>query len=286
MTIAERQKPAAGELYLDHVAHFVPDLGAAGRLAEALGFSVTPVSAHRDQNGPAGTSNRCLMLEQGYVEILAPTFDGERSATMTPNAQRVRERMKAFVGVHLACLGTPDAAAEHVRLAAHGFEPEPLVRLERNVDAQTSVRFNVVYVPSEKMPEGRIQYVQQLTPEHLWQQRYVNPFRLTGVYVVAEDVVQTAARWGRYAGVMPRRDGERVVLDCTRGSIFIATRKHLSGLLGDAPPAPALAGYSLACRHPEALAARCAANGLEVRRNENSYSTLLPPALGGAWLFG
>ncbi|HYT48488.1 MAG TPA: VOC family protein, partial [Burkholderiales bacterium] len=184
MTIAERQKPAAGELYLDHVAHFVPDLDAAGRLAEALGFSVTPVSAHRDQNGPAGTSNRCLMFEQGYVEILAPTLD-------TPNARRVRERMKSFVGVHLACFGTPDAEAEHRRLAAHGFEPEPLVRLERNVDARTTVRFNVVHLPPAKMPEGRMQYVQQLTPEHLWQPRHVNPFRLTGVYVVAEDPVQT-----------------------------------------------------------------------------------------------
>jgi hypothetical protein len=279
MTIAERQKPAAGELYLDHVAHFVPDLGAAGRLAEALGFSVTPVSAHRDQNGPAGTSNRCLVFEQGYVEILAPTLD-------MPNARRVRERVQSFVGVHLACLGTPDAAAEHGRLAAHGFEPKPLVRLQRNVDEQTIVRFNVVYVPPAKMPEGRIQYVEQLTPENLWQQRYVNPLRLTGVYVVSDDPVQTAARWGRFAGLMPRRDGKLVVLDCARGSIFISTRKYLSALLGDAPPAPALAGYSLACRDAEALAARCAANGLEVRRREDFHSVLLPPALGGAWLFG
>lgn len=279
MTIAERQQPPAGELYLDHVAHFVPDLGAAGRLAEALGFSVTPVSAHRDQSGPAGTSNRCLMLEQGYVEILAPTLD-------TPNARRVREQMKSFVGVHLACLGTPDAAAEHARLAAHGFEPEPLVRLERNVDEQTTVRFNVVYVPPAKMPEGRVQYVQQLTPEHLWQPRYVNPFRLTGVYVVAEDPVQAAARWGRFAGLMPRREGAVVCLDTARGKVNIGTREVMSNLLGDAPPAPALAGYSLACRHAEALAARCAANGLEVRRDESSYSVLLPRALGGAWRFG
>src|SRR5712692_5007889 len=283
MTIAERQKPAAGELYLDHVAHFVPDLGAAGRLAEALGFSVTPVSAHRDQNGPAGTSNRCLMFEQGYVEILAPSSENELS---TPNARRVRERMNAFVGVHLVCLGTPDAAAEHARLAAHGFEPEPLVRLERNVDAQTTERFNVVHVPPAKMPEGRIQYVEQLTPENLWQQRYVNPFRLTGVYVVSDDPVQAAARWGRFAGLMPRREGAVVCLDTARGRVNIGTREAISNLLGDAPPAPALAGYSLACRHPEDLAARCAANGLEVRRNGNSYSTLLPPALGGAWLFG
>jgi len=279
MTIAERQKPAAGELYLDHVAHFVPDLGAAGRLLEALGFSVTPISAHRDQNGPAGTSNRCVMLEEGYIEILAPTLD-------TPNARRVRERMKSFVGVHLACFGAPDAEAEQRRLAGHGFEPEPLVRLERNVDEQTIVRFDVVYVPPEKMPEGRIQYVQQLTPEHLWQQRHVNPFRLTGVYVVAEDPVQTAARWGRFAGLMPRRDSNFVVLDCTRGSIFVSTQKHLSELLGDAPPAPALAGYALACRDPEKLAARCSAHGIPLHRKQNSYAALLPAALGGAWLFG
>jgi len=279
MTIAERQKPAAGELYLDHVAHFVPDLGAAGRLAEALGFSVTPVSAHRDQNGPAGTSNRCLMFEQGYVEILAPTLD-------TPNARRVRERMKSFVGVHLACFGTPDAEAEHRRLAAHGFEPEPLVRLERNVDAQTTVRFNVVYVPPTKMPEGRIQYVEQLTPEHLWQPRHVNPFRLTGVYVVAEDPVQAAARWGRYAGLLPRREGAVVCLDTARGKVNIGTREVVSNLLGDAPPAPALAGYSLACRDAEVFAERCSANGITVKKHDSDYTALLPRALGGAWLFG
>src|SRR5678815_5348975 len=87
------QRPAPGELCLDHVAHFVPDLDAAASDLEKLGFVVTPESAHRTQHGPAGTSNRCLMLEQGYVEILAPTAD-------TPNAQRVRERMKRFVGVH------------------------------------------------------------------------------------------------------------------------------------------------------------------------------------------
>ena len=73
MQVAERQKPPPGELYLDHVAHFVPDLAAAARLLESLGFAPTPESAHRAQGAPAGTSNRCLMFEDGYIEILAPT---------------------------------------------------------------------------------------------------------------------------------------------------------------------------------------------------------------------
>ena len=147
-SIAENQRPAPGELYLDHVAHFVPDLGAAARVAESLGFKVTPESAHRAQGAPAGTSNRCIMLEEGYIEILAPTLD-------TPHAQRVRERMARYDGVHLACFGTPDAETEHQRLAGHGFEPEPLVSLERTLEGGEKVRFKVVYVPPAKMPEGR-----------------------------------------------------------------------------------------------------------------------------------
>ena len=88
------QRPSPGELCLDHVAHFVPDLQAAASALEKLGLIVTPESAHRTQHGPAGTSNRCLMLENGYVEILAPTLD-------TPNARRVRERMKRLSLIHI-----------------------------------------------------------------------------------------------------------------------------------------------------------------------------------------
>src|SRR3954471_5570614 len=133
MNTAERQKPQPGELFLDHVAHFVPDLDAAAKLLRALGFAVSAESAHRAQGAPAGTSNRCVMLEEGYVEILAPSRENELD---TLNARRVRERMERFVGVHLACFGTPDAEAEQRRLAAHGFEPEPLVDLERETRSE------------------------------------------------------------------------------------------------------------------------------------------------------
>src|SRR5262245_9966710 len=121
------QIPPPGELCLDHLGHFVPDLAAAGALWEKLGFKVTPVSHHQVDGKPAGTSNRCVMLGKGYIELLAPTAD-------TPNAQRVRDRMKRFVGVHLACFGTPAAEAEQARLLAHDFAPEPFVRLARPID--------------------------------------------------------------------------------------------------------------------------------------------------------
>jgi len=273
MNAADRQRPPAGELYLDHLAHFVPDLGAAAAVWEKLGFAVTPVSHHNVSGKPAGTSNRCVMLGEGYLELLAPTMD-------TPNAQRVRDRMKRFVGVHLACFGTPDAAAEHRRLADHGFEPEPLVNLERTVESGRA-RFNVVYVPPERMAEGRIQYCEHLAPEHVWRQEYVNAgFGLSAVFVVADEPAATAARWGRFAGLLPRPREDLVHLECARGEVRIGRRQAIEKVLGDCPPAPALAGYALSCSDPDAFAARCSKAGLKVQGN----AVRLPPALGGAWL--
>jgi Glyoxalase-like domain len=273
MNAAERQRPPPGELCLDHLAHFVPDLDAAAGVWEKLGFAVTPLSVHQVSGKPAGTSNRCVMLEEGYLELLAPTSD-------TPNAQRVRERMKRFVGVHLACFGTPDAAAEQTRLAAHGFEPEPVVNLERKIETGESVRFSVVYVPPGKMAEGRIQYCEHLTPQQVWREAFVNPFRLRAVYVVADDPEEVAARWGRFGGLLPRPEDGFVRLDTARGQVRIGKRSTIENTLGHCPPAPALAGYALSCSDPKAFAARCSKAGLKVEGNV----VRLPPALGGAWL--
>ena len=273
MNAAERQRPPPGELCLDHLGHFVPDLDAAAAVWEKLGFAVTPVSVHQVSGKPAGTSNRCVMLEEGYLELLAPSAD-------TPNAKRVRERMKRFVGVHLACFGTPAAEAEHRRLADHGFEPEPVVKLERKIETGDSVRFSVVYVPPDKMPEGRVQYCEHLTPRQVWREGFVNPFRLRAVYVVADDPEEVAARWGRFGGLLPRPEDGFVRLNTARGQVRIGRRSSIEKALGQCPPAPALAGYALSCGDPERFLDRCRENGLRVHEN----TVTLPPALGGAWL--
>jgi hypothetical protein len=278
MSIAERQKPPPGSLFLDHVAHFVPDLDAAARLLESLGFTPTPESAHRAQGAPAGTSNRCLMFEEGYVEILAPTMN-------TPNAQRVRAHMARYDGVHLACFGTPDARFEHQRLAGRGFEPEPLVDLQRTVEGGDTVRFSVVYVPPGRMPEGRVQYVQQLTPEVIWKDQFArHPNGVTGlaaVYVVADDPAAAAARWARFSGLLPRSANGVFSLEAARGRVLIGRREQS---FESAPAAPALAGYALSCRHPEAFAARCSKLGLAVRKTAAGHAISLPASLGGTWL--
>jgi hypothetical protein len=273
MNVAQRQRPPVGELYLDHLAHFVPDLDAAAAAWEKLGFRVTPVSHHQVGGKPAGTSNRCVMLDEGYIEILAPTAD-------TPNAQRVRDRMKRFVGVHLCCFGTPAAEAEHARLAAQGFDPEPVVELRRRIETGAEVGFRVVYVAPGKMAEGRVQYCEHLTPAQVWREGFVNPLRLRAVYVVADDPEEVAARWGRFGGLLPRLEDGFVRLDTARGRVIIGSQRNMQALLGGAPKAPALAGYALSCGDPAAFAARCSKAGLPVEGRR----VRLPPSLGGVWL--
>src|SRR6188768_900195 len=82
---------------IDHIAHFVPDIVHAGEALEQLGFTLTPFSmqSHRlEADGPlvpAGTGNRCVMLQRGYLEFLTPTHD-------TPNAQQLHLAIRRYTG--------------------------------------------------------------------------------------------------------------------------------------------------------------------------------------------
>jgi len=203
-------------------------------------MKVTPTSVQTTAEGPVGASNRCVMLDEGYIELLSPTHD-------TPSAQRLRAYMGKYTGVHLVCFGTPDAEGER-RLEAHGFAPQ-LVEFERKVKGGVA-RFRAVRVPPETMPEGRIQYVEHLTPEHVWLPGFVNDSKLDEVYVVATDPVEAATRWARFTALIPRRDGDGVRLQAARGSIVIGTQAAIAKRAADVPAAPAIGGYSLRGKSP------------------------------------
>jgi len=104
--------------------------------------------------------------------------------------------------------------------------------------------------------------------------------------VVAEEPVQAAARWARFAALLPRRERQAVQLETKRGRITIATREALVKLLGDAPAAPAIAGYAMRARQPKELIARCKKAGLAVQRAGRRHAVRLPSAVGGVWLIG
>lgn len=243
---ADQQRPRPGDQCLDHVAHRVRDLDGASRLMKALGFTLTR---------RAGNSRR-VMLQQGFIDLIGAH------------------------GPSILYLGTPDAKAERERLAAQGFDP---------LGVQKHPTYSVVRTTAR--PASLMQYIEHHKPEKLWQANYLKHANkvdaLVAAWIAADDPVETGAQLARFAAILPRRAGPFVRLATARGDVLVGTREDCAALLGRASQAaPALAGYALACRDPEALARRCARAGVQVTRRGALYVTPLSKELGVAWVFG
>ncbi|MBI3041877.1 MAG: VOC family protein [Betaproteobacteria bacterium] len=293
MSIASQQVPAAGELVLDHVAHFVPHIDAASSALETLGFTLTPFSAHshRSEPGgplvPAGAGNRCVILERGYLEIVTPTGD-------TPHAGQLRAAIKRYSGAHLIAFGTAAPEADHARIRKSGFDPLPPVSLQRQIGTESgegTVRFTVVRVPPGTMPEGRIQFCRHHTPELVWQERWLDhPNRaaaLTSVILCVPDAREAAQRFARYTGLLAQVSGSVWRIDTARGRLLFLDRDTLHRRLDVVPPSlPWIAGYMLE-------SADIAATGDYLRNAGVSVHVLgsrrlmvkLPAAVGGIMIF-
>ncbi|MGQ0749756.1 MAG: VOC family protein [Betaproteobacteria bacterium] len=291
--VAGQQLPPAGKICLDHVAHFVPEVDAASDALARLGFTLTPFSpqSHRLQPEgpllPAGTGNRCVMLNAGYIEFLTPFAD-------TPIAAQLRTAIGRYVGVHLVAFGTSDAQSDHARLTHAGFSPPAPVALQRQIETpqgMDTARFTVVRVPPGTLAEGRIQYCQHLTPQLVWQPRWLEHANgatgLTGVLLCVEDPEETVQRYARFTGLTPRLSGNAWRIDTARGYLAFIDPALCRSTFGVEPPAlPWIAGYTLQCGdlfHARDVLNR---NGIapHAMRNER-YFVELPPALGGLLVF-
>lgn len=278
------QRPTPGELVLDHIAHWVPDRAAAETELRRLGFAPTPFSEQFTRPAPdaapvsAGTGNHCAMLGRGYLEFLAPIGD-------TPNAASLRAGMARYTGAHLIAFGTITPDSEHARLAREGFDPLPAVALERDIGTPTGTgraRFAVVRTPAGAMEEGRVQFVEQRTPELLWQARWLeqpnSAVALTRVHLCVADPRAAAARFARYAGLAVATVDGAPGLATARGDLVFRDPAGTRAALGvEAPCVPWIAGSTLACRD-----LTCVPPGRETARGR----VVVPSdALGGVFVF-
>lgn len=279
-------------LNLDHVAHFVPGLDSASNTLEKLGFLLTPFSAQSQRVAPeapitpAGTGNRCAMLQRGYIEFLAPTGD-------TDVADQLRVAIKRYAGPHLIAFGTAQPEADYQRLASMGFRPLDPVELQREVETvngRDTARFTVVRVPSGTMAEGRIQYCRHHTPELLWQSRWLahpnGAVALNGVIVCVTDPQETAARYGRYTGLPFHTNGSAGYLVTARGSLLFLDPVTLERRLHvRAPTVPWIAGCILESEDMAATGDHLRKSSLTVNTVESRLLIELPPSVGGIVIF-
>lgn len=291
-TTADRQVPSPGELTLDHVAHFVPDIAGASTALERLGFTLTPFSpqSHRlTADGPpvpAGTGNRCVMLERGYLEFLTPTAD-------TPLAAQLRAAIDRYVGVHLVALGTGAPERDFERLERGGFRPLPAVALQRPIDTPAgsdTARFTVVRVAPGAMAEGRIQYCRHHTPELLWQPRWVEHRNtvtaLSGVVLCVADVREAADRYARYTGLAVEHTGGGWRIATAHGALHCISADAVRRRWRIEPPAlPWIAATVLAARDLDVLATYVQNAGCPAWPTNGGLRAQLPPELGGMAIF-
>jgi len=285
----------APRVILDHIGHFVSDMDEASTALDALGFTATPFSIQENTDAAgrrvrAGTANRCIMLEEGYLEVLTAVSE-------TPLAAQLNAALDRYAGMHLVAFATDDPEAVHARLEAEGFAPHPPVNLRRETTTEAGgsaeVGFTVLRVPPEAMPEGRIQYLEHLTPDLVWQRRWlghVNGVKgLEGAFIVVADPAEALARYARFLGFRWTPLSGGGIFDLDRGFLAILGREGLARILpGVEPPTlPWMAGYALAVADPAASFRFLEAREQKLVRSAwDLFTVAAPPPLAAVLLMG
>jgi hypothetical protein len=290
---SDRQLPAAGEIFLDHVGHFVRDADAARAALVRAGFTATEPSlqVHPDPAGGApqltGTGNVTAMLRRGYVEVLFRTAE-------TPLAAELDAAVARHPGVHLVAFAVADAAAAHGRLAAAGFPVRPLVTMQRPVatpTGRTTAAFTIARVAPGAMPEGRIQILTHHSEQAVWQPHWLahgNGARaLIDLVIAVADPEEAGQRFACFTGrgAIPTRFGQAIALD--RGGIHLVTASAFAALLpGTTMPALPFAGaYGLGVDSLADAERSLRRAGCTVSRDGQAVIAGFPPELGsGAWV--
>jgi hypothetical protein len=214
---------------LDHVGVVARDLAAIAGQYERLGFTLTPPA--RQADGRIG--NRCAMLYRSYIELLAVVRPNASSATLDRFLAR-------YDGAHILAFSVGDTQAAIARLRLAGIPGPTVSQFERPID-DTDIqgphaRFELIQLPDQ--PEGRINLVRHLTPEVVWQERFLrhpnNATVLDEVIVVVDQLADTAMRFSRLVGcpVIPDPPGG-FVLELAQGRVRLLADTSLPSVLPD-----------------------------------------------------
>jgi hypothetical protein len=290
----DRQLPQGDEIFLDHIANFVPDRAAARDALARAGFAPTPLSiqVNPDPAGgpprPTGTGNVTAMFARGYVEILFQTAD-------TPLGRALGAALAHFSGLHLAAFAVADAAAAHRRLGEVGFQTQPLVSMQRPVDTGRGpdvAAFTIARLVPGQMPEGRIQMLTHRTEHTVWQPRWLvhpNGARaLVALTIAVADVDEAAARFARFTGRPAARydGGQAIALD--RGRIELVTADAFARRFPELsiPSLPFMGACTIGVASLAVAEATLRRGGIAARRDGEQVVARFPAELGqGAWVF-
>jgi hypothetical protein len=259
-------------LDLDHLGLAVKDLDDAARHFRALGFTLTDKSFHVASPSPGappvrtGTGNHCIMLERGYVELIAITDPAYRGRLVADLARHE--------GLHLVSFGTGSAEATAdllQRTTGASAAPRRLTRPIAERGMPQTAQFDIVDLPEGIAACGHFFAIRHRTPEVLWQPHLTSHVNgaaaLLGVIACAADPLAFLAPIARAIDTRAEADA----IDLAAGRIEALDPATLASRFpGAAPPLlPCLAGLTIGVRGLGALARHLADAAIAFRAASN-----------------
>jgi hypothetical protein len=277
---------------LDHIGLIAGDLAAIARSYELLGFQLTPVSQHSAPHVPGGppkpigSANRCAMLRQGYIELLAIIDKNLPDNQLGIFLQR-------YEGIHIIAFAVDDAGANVARLRNSGLTQaaiSPLQRMAATPEGEKLAAFARIPLPPDEAPEGRIQLIQHLTPNVMWQPHLLDhPNRavaLVETIICVADPDESARRFARLTGAAPIRQTGGRRLEFASSAITLVAPADLAAILpqADTPRLPFIAGYVVTTDDGNKAASALLTRNSVMFARRGADLIVAPRAAGGATL--
>ena len=220
---------------LDHVGIAANSLTDIAAMYRRLGFTLAPYSRHMGpgEDGkpkPIGTANHCIMLREGYLELIAIVEPGLFAFNLD-------EDLRRYEGIHIIAFGTPDPEGTAARLREQGFPAMPYA-LSRMVEASTGpqqARFTNLPLPRGTFPEGNIFFLRHETPEVLLEPHLTehdnHAVSLNEVVIAVADLAESSDRFVRFLGVQPEPQGSAQIFRLSRGRVVLVGAEQLGDVL-------------------------------------------------------
>jgi catechol 2,3-dioxygenase-like lactoylglutathione lyase family enzyme len=215
---------------IDHTLVGVRDLEAARAAWEKLGFRLTSRGRHIGW----GTGNYCIMLEQGYIELLG-ILD---PAQFTNDLDKFLAEREGLLGL---AFHSRDNNRTAKWLTAGGFTPDGPKDLKRALelpDGEVLPAFKLLFLPPQETPGLRAFFCQHLTPDLIrpayWLVHAIRAVSLKAVITVVERPGDLAPAYARLFGAAAVSvDGDSLRVDCGEGELLFVTEGGLRRLYPD-----------------------------------------------------
>ncbi len=227
---------------LDHVAHAVRDLDAAGEFYRRLGFTVGARNRHS-----WGTHNRLVQLPGFFVELLTMAEpeklgDDGFSVLFGGFAKRFLERHE---GLAVLLLESRDAAADAATFEAASIAASKVLRFERQGSrpdgTPIQVAFSLAFARDMHAPDAGFAVCQQHYPENFWNAAFQDHANMAtgvaGVVLVADKPAEHEAFLSAFAGQpKPLATPDAKTFQTPRGEIQTMTPLAFESHFGVAAP--------------------------------------------------